>query len=265
MAVTGHPDLYRLAEFYEIAFDFRDVPAECDFLAELVRRHLGRTPESFLELAAGPAFHTLEFARRGSRAVALDLAPAMIERALAKARAENLEVEYVQGDMTDFDLGSGFDLVAILMDSTSYLLDNAAVLANLDRVADHLNDGGIYVLEMGHPRGVFGEAEHVGSDWEMEREGTRVKMRWGEKTDDFDPITQITDTTVTLEYHDGEDSGAIVARSRQRCFGPNELKALVAASGRFSIVETFGSMSADVPFDNREEAWRMVPVLQKTA
>ena len=31
--MSGHGALYRAAEYYDIAFDFRDIPRECDFLA----------------------------------------------------------------------------------------------------------------------------------------------------------------------------------------------------------------------------------------
>jgi SAM-dependent methyltransferase len=263
--MVPHPRIYELAEAYEIAFDFRDVGAECDFLCELARRALGREAGSFLELAAGPAFHALELASRGLRASALDLSPEMRERALARARARGLELGYVRADMCAFELEERFDLAAILMDSTAYLLDNEAVLAHLDCVARHLVDGGVYVLEMGHPRYVFRPLPAEGRTWSMEREGMKVRMQWGEDEDPFDPTTQLTETRVSVEYDDGERSGRVTERCLQRCFVPNELRALVLASGRFRLLDTYGSMSTEVPFDDSEAAWRMVPVLQKIA
>ena len=152
---NNHTNFYKLAEYYDIAFGFRDVAAECDFLAGLVRRHLGREPHSFLELAAGPALHTIEFAKRGVRAAALDSVQRMLDYADEKARTQQTSIQCICSDMVEFKLPQVCDFIALLMDSSSYLLDNHSVLKHLNCVADHLSEGGVYVLEMSHPRDVF--------------------------------------------------------------------------------------------------------------
>jgi SAM-dependent methyltransferase len=261
--MTGHDGLYRLAEYYDIAFDFRDVGVECDFLTELYRRSAAREPASFLELAAGPAYHTIELARRGLRATALDLSPAMVRHGRAKAAAAGVAIDYVEGDMTGFSLPATYDLAALLMASCEYLLDNDAVLSHLDRVADHLNDGGLYVVEMSHPRDAFEVGRSTKPAWDMERDGTRVHMEWGHDGDPFDPITQLTEVSVRVEFEDGTQHGSHEERAPQRAFTANELRALVAASGRFEIAGMYGSMSVEIPFGNDKAAWRMVPVLRR--
>ncbi|MDO9355748.1 MAG: class I SAM-dependent methyltransferase, partial [Solirubrobacteraceae bacterium] len=73
----GHPLIYQHARCYDIAFAFRDIAVECDTLEAIALRHLGRPVASVLELAAGPARHAREFARRGVSATALDNSAAM--------------------------------------------------------------------------------------------------------------------------------------------------------------------------------------------
>jgi SAM-dependent methyltransferase len=163
--MAGHGSFYAHPEIYDIAFDFRDVPKECDFLSQAHVRLRGKPPESFLEPAAGPALHSREFGARGLDVCALDLAPEMVAYGKEQARRRGVELRYEQGDMISFDLGRSFDLAAILMDSTSYLLDNDTVLAHLNCVAGHLNAGGLYVLEMGHPRYVFNTEPAVENRW----------------------------------------------------------------------------------------------------
>lgn len=261
----SHHDLYKLAEIYDIAFDFRDVPAECAFLRELCRKHAGREPEGFLELGAGPAWHPIEFARRGARATALDLSQAMVDYAREKARTQGVEIEAVRADMVRFEIPGSYDLAATLMDSSVYLLDNEAVLSHLACVADHLTDGGLYVLEMGHPRDVFGVGKSTRTTWDAERDGTKVHTEWGAEDDPFDPITQIRQVTVTIEYSGPKGSGTVTETAPERIFTANEFRALVTASARFEIVGTFGAMDANVPFSNEKAAWRMVPVLRKVS
>jgi hypothetical protein len=239
------------------------VAAECATLAALVQRHRGGPPAAVLELAAGPARHAREFARRGAAATALDCAPAMGAYALARAHEGGVAIDAVCADMLGFRLDRRFDLAVLLMDSASYLLDNDAVLRHLDAVADHLVDGGLYVLEMGHPRDAFGLAASTQSVWTREADGLSVTTRWGAEGDAFDPITQVEAVTVTLDWSGPEGSGHLVETARQRRFTATEFDALVRASGRFEMVERLGALAPPVPFDNAKAAWRMVPVLRR--
>lgn len=103
----------------------------------------------------------------------------------------------------------------------------------------------------------------VGIYWEAERDGCKIKVRWGMASDIFDPITQITNVSVKLEFDDNGRRGIIEDRAPQRCFTANELAALVTASGVFEIVQFYGAMKSNIPFNNEKAAWRMVPVLRK--
>jgi len=85
----------------------------------------------------------------------------------------------------------------------------------------------------------------------------------GAADDKFDPITQITDVTVRLEYEDGVNKGAMAERAAQRCFTATEFAALVSASNVFEIIDWYGAMNLATAFDNSEKSWRMIPVLRK--
>ena len=255
--------VYHEAELYDIAFGFRDVPAECGVLLELARTYSGRSPQSFIELAAGPAEHAREMARSGLRSVAVDLTPAMVQLGRRLASEGSVDLEYIEADMAAFSLQEPVDLAAILMDSLTVLLDNEAVLAHLQCVADALSPGAIYVLEMGHPRDAFGVGKSAGNDWVMERDGTTVHTIWGRDDDPFDPITQITDVTVQMSWRRGQDHGEVIEIAQDRCFVPNELRALVTASSRFEIVAELGALDPDLPISNDTASWRYVPVLRR--
>jgi SAM-dependent methyltransferase len=131
----SHHRIYHQARCYDVAFGFRDVSAECDTLAALASRHSGRPVATVLELAAGPARHAREFARRGAAATALDSSSTMCDYALERAAHDGLHLKAVAADMRDFKLEQRFDLTALLMNSSSYLLDNEAVLSHLACVA----------------------------------------------------------------------------------------------------------------------------------
>jgi SAM-dependent methyltransferase len=262
----SHRRIYHQARCYDVAFAFRDVAAECDTLAALVARHNNDRPViDVLEVAAGPARHAREFARRGASATALDSAQSMRDYALERADHDGVHLTAVMGDMVDFQLSQRFDLAVLLMDSASYLLDNDSVLRHLACVAGHLAHGGLYVLEMSHPRDAFGNGKSTNTQWTSEIEGLRVDMRWGAEGDAFNPVTQVDDVTVTMDWSGSSGSGQLVECARQRRFTANEFDALIRASGDFDIVEWLGALAPPVPFSNDGAVWRMVPVLRKRA
>src|SRR5258708_31484465 len=151
-----------------------------------------------LELAAGPAEHAREFARRGIAATALDLSPAMCRYAAEQAKVAGIELEIVEADMTAFDLGRRFDLVVTMLDSTAHLMTLDAFVAHLDRAAAHLSGGGLYILEMSHPADRLTEDQRVSASWTFEHDDVRGAVRWGEPEDKLDPITQIVEDHVTI-------------------------------------------------------------------
>lgn len=258
-----HEEFYSFAKYYDIAFDFKDVPAECHFLKDIHHTFNECELSSFIEFGAGPALHCLEMAKTVGSVTAVDLSSEMTRYAREKAEQAKVPVHCECADMIHYVSERRYDMAALLMDSTSYLLTNDDVISHLQSVAEVLNPGGIYLLEMSHPKGVFAAATVTESEWEMSRDDITVKIRWRASTDIFDPITQITEVSVRLDYKDKGNCGFSEDRSPQRCFTATEIEALVRASGVFKIVAWYGAMNQEVPFDNSERAWRMVPVLKK--
>lgn len=258
-----HEDFYSFAKYYDIAFDFKDVPKECSFLKELALKHLHHPLSSFIEFGAGPALHCLELAKELPLVTAVDLSQEMTEYAKSKAADLGVSVHCDCADMINYSSHNKYDMAALFMDSTSYLLTNTQVIDHLRSVGKILKPGGLYVLEMSHPKSVFDVSKSTVNEWEMERDDIKVKVTWGSPDDKFDPITQLTEVSVTLDYKDGERNGTIKDCSPQRCFTATEFAALVAASGAFEIIEYYGGMGSNLSFNNEEHSWRMVPVLKK--
>ncbi|MEE8578051.1 MAG: hypothetical protein V3T31_12420, partial [candidate division Zixibacteria bacterium] len=129
-------------------------------------------------------------------------------------------------------------------------------------VADNLTEGGLYIIEMNHPRDIFGDDKSAQNKWEMERDGIKVLTHWGSEVE-CDPLTEIdtlkVDFTVTSEGNSKEYSS--VDQSRQMPLGL--IRALLNLSGRLKIAAMFGDLNISVPFDNDKKAWRMVLVLKK--
>jgi SAM-dependent methyltransferase len=262
MTSSSHESFYSQPELYDIAFSFKKYAAECEFMLAEFKKLTGRTATSWLELAAGPARHSLEMSQRGLKSQALDLSEDMVNYGKQLAESSGVSLDYCQRDMTDFRLTERVDLVGLMIDSMSYVLTNETLYQHFACVAEALNDDGLYVIEMSHPKDVFGQEQTAGTDWEIERAGTKVRTQWGDKSDKFDTITQITEVTVRISSETAGQRNEYVDHARQRCYTCTEFQALIQASGCFELVSQFGAMDPRIDLHHKR-AWRMISVLRK--
>ena len=169
--------LYAEPRIFDLAFSYRDYGRQVSELMDWHRATSSgdRPPESVLELACGPGRHLHELARAGIPGRGIDTSQPMCAYANALAEAEQLDVRAQLGDMTAFELGATFDLVLLMLNSLSHILDEPSLHSHFISVADHLNDQGIYVIESDPASTEWPEA-HV---WSAADQTASVSVRWG--------------------------------------------------------------------------------------
>ena len=250
--MSTQPEIYAAPAAYELAFGYRDFTAEVSALAGWAAAVSGRPPASVLELAAGPAWHAIEFAARGADATALDISAA--ERGVALAVAE--------ADMRDFSLGRRFDLAITMLDSTTHLLELDDMVAHLGAVSRHLSDAGSYIIEMSHPADYLTPDRRTVAEWSVADADRRVSVRWGGSGDSIDPVTLITRVSVTMDYVAGDaDRVTIEEVQPTRFWPPTELAAAVRLAGGLTVAGRYGSFDGVPP--GSPAAWRMITVLRR--
>jgi SAM-dependent methyltransferase len=283
------PEFYRNARAYDIIFGDRDFEDECNFLewcidhfgfsisdfglsAEAHRKSKIENRKSFLELACGPARHAREFAKRGWRAVALDLSQDMLDYAGEGAAREGVTIETVAGDMTNFTLREPVALAANLMESLTHLVTNEHVVDHLRAVSRNLIAGGIFVIEMAHPDSIWRDnlptvwqSRSTDSDLFKGEPTTEVDVLFGSADDPYDWITQQWRVTTRLTIREeGQPERVVEHHHPHRWYMAQELRALIDLSGAFSQVWWFGNMTVPPPaLDNSDESERMIVVLKK--
>lgn len=259
--------IYAAARYYDIAFNWRDVRAECEFMVGRCLAARGRPPERAVELACGPGRHARTLAAMGIVTTGLDESQEMLDYAKRQPGGEDPEVRWQAGDIQTFDLPAPVDLACCLMDSLSHLLTLDALLAHLRAVARNVREGALYVIEQSHPRDAFPEAEVAAETaWVAEDESgeIRVQTTWGLPTDPFDYTTQIGQLTVRLR---AEREGETIFTTEQivpsRLWLAGEMEAAIRLAGGWTLLERFGAMDPSVPWQSEAPAWRMVTVLQR--
>ena len=109
--------------------------------------------ETILELAVGTGNMTAELINLAKikEIKALDLSKAMLERAekkLSNYDLQNLKIEFVQADMTNFKFAESFDLILSVFDSYNYLLTEKDLQASFSCAAEALKKDGLFIFDM---------------------------------------------------------------------------------------------------------------------
>lgn len=262
-------EFYRNARAYDIAFSDRDFAIECDFLEWCLNEHStlrvkDKKNKSFLEMASGPSRHTIEFAKRNWRSIALDNSPDMLGYAEELAEKEGVKIDTIAEDMTKFKMKKPVLLAATMMESIAHINTNEQMLSHLKCVSDSLVPGGIYVIEATHPNGFFPEDE--ANIWTEEKDGMKVKITFGLPSDHYDYITQVWNVTTKLDIWNGTGKKyTTTSKINLRWYLAQEIKALIDLSGAFEKYWFYGNAYSIPPyqFDNSDEADSMIIVLRK--
>jgi SAM-dependent methyltransferase len=259
--MAKHNSLYQRAVYYDIIFD-RDVRREVDFMIDVYRRYVGSEPRSVLDIACGPGYHAREFARRGARAVGLDLRPEMVDFAREKDAAEGLSLEWIAQDMRDYSLAEPVDLAFIVFDGLDALTCNEDVVHHFRAVAANLTSHGLYIIDLTHPREIS-YTDYGKYFYRSQSDGIAVEIAWAVNAPRFDLVTSTARVEVEMRVNDHGKATVIKDEADERLFFPQDLTLLAALSGALEPLGWYGDFHIDQPLDYSEASRRQIAVMKK--
>jgi SAM-dependent methyltransferase len=131
----------RSAAYYDDLYAFKDYGAEAAQLVRLVEARCA-TARTLLDVGCGTGKHLAALRDR------FDVTGAELDDGLRQIAAERLPgVRLVAADMIELQLGQRFDVVCCLFGSIGYARTRANVIRAIDRMAKHLADDGLLVIE----------------------------------------------------------------------------------------------------------------------
>ncbi len=236
-------EAYRHPEYYDIAFAVDDVAREVDFFAAAIGEFSKVPVRRVFEIACGTAPYLAEWHRRGYRYCGLDLSPAMLAAARARAGRLGIAADFIAADMRDFagDSVGPVDLAYVLLGSI-YVGSNREFLLHLDRVAEVLAPGGLYLLDSVVWFDIFSDYRR---HWTRRRGGIRVRMTY--RAEPLDRVAQTYVECVTLDVNDHGTQHRIEGRVPTKIFYPQEFLCLVELSRRFEFVGWFNDFDLAAP------------------
>ena len=140
----------RIARFYD--YEQEDFVKDIPFYVEYAKKCGGNV----LELACGTGRVLIPIAHEGIQVTGMDISEEMLNIArgktvkLDKSIGENIEI--VQGDMKQFYLKKKFSMIYIAFRSFQCLLTKQDQGACLECVNRHLEDNGLFILDLFAPR-----------------------------------------------------------------------------------------------------------------
>ncbi len=135
----------RAARFFDA-----DYAGYTDDLA-VIEAFARRTGGPLLELGCGTGRALIPLAEAGYRVTGVDLSPEMLRIAQSKAARLTDRVTLIQGDYAGVPLGGPYRFAFVLMNTFLHLLTQTDQLRALRHWRDHLEPGGLLLVDVFHP------------------------------------------------------------------------------------------------------------------
>jgi len=129
------------AQYYDLIYSFKDYEQETEEIKDLITQE-HPTARSILDVACGTAEHA-KYLSENFQIDGIDLEPEFVK--IAQGKVSN--GRFWEADMSDFDLGLQYDVVQCLFSSIGYLKKAEQVVDALICFKNHLNPGGIILVE----------------------------------------------------------------------------------------------------------------------
>jgi ubiquinone/menaquinone biosynthesis C-methylase UbiE len=198
-----------------------------------------------LELACGTGRITIPIAQNGLLIVGLDFSKIMLEQAKKKSEDINVEIEWIESDMTNFSLKRKFSTIIMPGAALNWVIENQDIENCLTCIKNHLNKNGRFIFDVFNPN-----LEILTRDPSKRYDRDEYPNPEGKGTvsisesNCYDKVKQINQLTTYYKINNEE----IVKKLKLRMFFPKELDMLLHYNG-FKIDQKYGSFDEE-PFNS---------------
>jgi SAM-dependent methyltransferase len=197
-------------------------------------------------LGCGTGRVLFSLAAAGIPADGIDSSPAMLDRARGRAVETGSEiagrVNLFEGDIRSFSLQSRYRVILAPFNLLMHLHRDEEVLGCLDCVGDHLDEAGMFLLDVTNPQPEL-LVRHGPPGLPLRDIRWRGATYLQSEQHEYDQATKISETLFIYEPR-AADAQPFVCRLRLRMYAPGDIDALLEQAG-FEISRKLGSFNGE--------------------
>ncbi len=249
--------VYQYPVYYEIAFSFRNITKEVDFIEKCIRKFSRTKVRNILEIGCGNSPYLEEIHKRGYKFSGLDSSKEMLEFTKKKAEGKDIPTELVKADMRNFRLKKKYDLAFVMLGSIFHST-NKEFLSHLDSIANVLKKGALYIIDASIKFDLF---KPYGDEWTRKRNGIKVKTIY--QANDLNNVKQIFLEKFVFKVDDNGKKRTIKSETVRKYVFPQEFLALVELNKKFEFVGWFNNFNLNQPIEKAKKIDRPLTILRK--
>ncbi len=225
--------LYDNPEYYDLQNN--SIVDDIPFFLKQIKKY----GDPVLELACGTGRITMPIAEEGIDISGLDIIKNMLSYAESKAKAKNIDIEWIEADCRDFNIDKKFSIIFFPFNSIAHIHDIKSIEACFSCVRKHLKHNGKFIIDIFNP-----SMDRLSRDSSVLYPVASLYDAYNKETititenNIYDADTQIN--RIKWYYKKDDQTDEIVNELNMRIYYPQEIDALLKYNG-FTIEKKFGN------------------------
>jgi SAM-dependent methyltransferase len=220
------------SNLYDRFYRGKNYSQECD-LIEAVFKRCQTKPRTILDLGCGTGSHAVMLAKRGYTVTGVDRSLHMLETAKKKARAEKVDISFIQQDISQLTpellKGEQFDVVISMFAVIGYLTENDQLARTFHNIREFLKPGGVFLFDCWYGPAVLSQRPETRvHSYEIGNNHKVMRL----VTPELDTLRHIVDIHYRVLEIEGEQVlGDVSETHRMRYLFPMETKYFLETAG----------------------------------
>lgn len=253
-------DLYYYPEYYEIIFGNRNFKKECKFIAELIKKHSKIKVNSILDIACGTGPHIIELSKLDFKIAGLDISDKMLSIVDKNLKGNSNYLGTYKRDMASFSIPSKFDSCICMVNSLEILTKNKQFTSHFNSVANCLNPGGLYIIELDNPS-FISKSEEI-KEYKKSFKKGKININLIYKKYPFDFVNSLEKNELIVEINDNGKILKIVDNSPVRRLTLSDIESFIKLNNKFEIVDILGDFKFGSTINDKDSK-KMIVILRR--
>ncbi len=217
-------------------FDAHNVSEETDAKNAVIERLLKeQNVNTVLDMTCGTGSQVFYLTERGYKVTGSDFSPALLEQARKTAKAQNLDITFIDGDMRNLHVGK-FDAVITMFNAIGHVL-KADFIKTLRNIHGNLNDGGIYIFDIFNLGAITDDIiDSFTMDIHTTKNGAKIRNQQHSEVDRENRLLTSHDHYAIMK--DGQDPETYTNSFSLQIYTADELKEMLAKNA-FEILHQY--------------------------